>query len=41
MSPLSTRTCAACFNQNAVPAKPQLPLHEICPCYRPKQPALG
>lgn len=38
--------CAKNFNDNAPraaardvpPAKPKLPLYDICPCYRPKQP---
>ena len=39
MSPVAQlENCSACFNKNAAPAvlKPSIPLHDICPCYRPK-----
>lgn len=41
MSPLEQLTgCSTCFNRSAADApaaaKPAIPLHDICPCYRPK-----
>jgi hypothetical protein len=41
MSKFQTQPCASCFNKMAGPQaaeqqKPPMPLHLICPCYRPK-----
>ena len=41
MSPLDAcPDCTTNFNRSAPPAaaKPAIPLHDICPCYRPKPP---
>jgi hypothetical protein len=41
MSPLAQLdSCTTCFNAKAAAAPavrmPSIPLHDICPCYRPK-----